>query len=46
MCCVHAAEEVGGVGLITCVWSWVGHSGRHPTPASGLAGGFQRSFFP
>ena len=27
--CVHVAEEVGGVGLITCVWSWVGHSARH-----------------
>ena len=34
--CVH--EEVGGVGLMTCVWSWVSHSARHPTPASGLAG--------
>ena len=34
---VHAAEEVGGVGLMTCVWSWVSHSARHPTPASGLA---------
>ena len=37
---VHVAEEVGGVVLITCVWSWVAHSARHPTPASGLAGVF------
>ena len=37
---VHVAEEVGVVGLITCVWSWVRHSAIHPTPASGLAGGF------
>ena len=34
--CVHVAEEVGGVGLITCVWSWVSQSAR-PTPASGCA---------
>ena len=27
-------EEVGGVGLTTCVWSWASHSAR-PTPASG-----------
>ena len=32
--CVNVAEEVGGVGLITCVWSWVSHSARHPTPVS------------
>ena len=32
---VHVAEEVG---LITCVWSWVSHSARHPTPASRVAG--------
>ena len=25
---VHVAEEVGEVGLITCVWSWVCHSAR------------------
>ena len=37
---VHVAEEVGGVGLITCVWSWVSHSARHPTPASGARRGF------
>ena len=36
--CVHAAGEVGRVGLITCVWSWVTHSARHPTPASGPQG--------
>ena len=35
--CVHEAEEAGEVGVITCVWSWVSHSARHPTPASGLA---------
>ena len=34
--CVQIAEEVGGVGLITCVWSWASHSAR-PTPASGCA---------
>ena len=33
---VHADEEVGGVWLMTRV----SHSARHPTPASGLAGGF------
>ena len=37
---VRVAEEVGGVGLKTCVWRWVSHSARHPTPASGLAGVF------
>ena len=25
---VHVAEEVGEVGLKTCVWSWVSHSAR------------------
>ena len=24
--CVHTPEEVGGVGLTTCVSSWVSHS--------------------
>ena len=33
---IPLAEEVGGVGLRTCVWSWVSHSARHPTPAGGL----------
>ena len=34
---IPVAEEGGGVGLRTCVWSWVYHSARHPTPAGGLA---------
>ena len=36
---VHVAE-VGRVELITCVWSWVNHSARQPTPASGCSGVF------
>ena len=38
--CVHVGEEVGGVGLMTCVWGWVGQSARDPTRASGLRGVF------
>ena len=34
---VHVAEEVG---LRTCVWSWVSHSARQPTPACGCTGVF------
>ena len=33
---IHVAEEVGELGLITCVWCWVSHSARL-TPASGRA---------
>ena len=32
---VHVVEEVGELGLITCVWGWVGHSAR-PTPRLGF----------
>ena len=43
---VYVAEEVGVVGLVTCVWSWVSHSARHPTSTSGLAGVFFEAYFP
>ena len=32
--CVHVAEEVGELGLVTCVWDRVSHSAKL-TPASG-----------
>ena len=37
---IHVAEEVGGVGLRTCVWSLVS------TPAGGLARVFPEASFP
>ena len=43
---IHVAEEVGGVGLRTCVWSLVSHSARHPTPAGGFARVFPEASFP